>query len=279
MEVYIEYVIFDNYVIDITILALLCKTLSFRPSKLRLLCSASFGVVCAILMPFVSVGVLALFAIKLAVGVVMVLLLRRHKSFVEYMVSFVLFMTYTFVLGGACFGLSLMFGGSAVGVLVNAYQIPMGAIVLIVYFYIYLLFKLISYLKHKGKNLSLYYDVVITIKDKKYYVRGYIDSGNNIFDDGKPVVVFSRSAFAKTFKEFPLQNLLLCKTQNIPFTNAHFVDYHTASGVSQMLIFDVDKIELKNSERSVERSDVLVGVGKTNMFSNSFDCLLNNDFM
>lgn len=279
MEVYIEYVIFDNFVIDSIILFLSSITLNFKLSRMRLMLGASFGVVCAVCTPFISCSFVVLFLIKVAMGLVMTLLIRKYKSILEYIITFVVVVTYTFVLGGVCYALCLAFGGSALGVLVNAYQIPMGAIVLICAFYVYLLWKLILYLRHRGKNQSLYYDVIITLKNKKYYVRGYVDSGNNVYSGDRPVVVLSRSAFCKTFKDFPYDNLILCKTDKIPYSNAHFIDYYTANGTSKMLVFDIDKIELKNSERTLSRTDVSLGVSKTGTFSGSFDCLLNNDFL
>lgn len=279
MEVYIEYVVFDNFVIDMIILLLTCKTLGYKADKLRLVCSTCIGVICAILLPFVVAGVALMLCIKILVGALIMVVLRKYKRFVEFVVGYLVFLTYTFVLGGVCYALCLAFGSSVLGVLINAYQIPMGLIVLIVAFYVYLLFKLVTYLRYKNNTLSLYYDVVISVKNKKYYVRGYVDSGNNIYSDGKPVVVLSRSSFCKVFTDFPLDCILLCKTDKIPYKNAHFIDYYTADGANKMLVFDVDKIEIKNSERAFERTGVVLGVSKVGSFSNSFDCLLNNDFM
>lgn len=279
MEVYIEYVVFDNFVIDMIILLLTCKTLAIRPNRLRLVLSTCFGVVCAVFSPFLSLSAWLLFGIKFCMGFVMTLLLRNFKNIGEFAVTFVLIVTYTFVLGGVCYALCLALGSTTLGVLINAYQLPMGALVLLVSFYIYLLAKLITYFRHRNKNISLYYDVVITINNKNYYVRGYIDSGNNMYSFGKPVVVLSQSSFCKTFKDFPYEKLLLCKPEKMPYKNAHFVDFYTAGGTNKMLVFDVDKIKLKNSERTFETTEVSLGVSKTGQFSNTFDCLLNKDFL
>ncbi len=279
MEVYIEYVIFDNFVVDMIILLLTCKTLSVRPHRLRLITTTCFGVVCAVFTPFLSLSMWLLFAIKFCMGLVMTLLLKKYKSVGEFLLTFVLIVTYTFVLGGVCYALCLALGSTTLGVLINAYQVPMGGIVLIVGVYIYLLSKLIVYFRHHNKNISLYYDVVITVQNKKYYVRGYVDSGNNMYSHGRPIVVLSRSSFCKTFKDFPYEKLLLCKPEKIPYKNAHYVDFYTASGSNKMLVFDVDKIEIKNSERMYETTDVSLGISSTRQFSNSFDCLLNKDFL
>lgn len=279
MEVYIEYVIFDNFVIDMIILLLTCKTLGIRPHRLRLVTSTCFGVVCAVFSPFLSFSMWILLLIKICMGVVVTLLLKKYKSAGEFALTFVLFVTYTFVLGGVCYALCLALGSSTLGVLINAYQLPMGAIVLVISFYIYLLTKLIVYFRKHNKTISLYYDVVITLNNKNYYVRGYVDSGNNLYSDGRPVVVLSRSSFCKTFKDFPYEKLLLCKPEKMPYKNAHFVDFYTASGNKKMLVFDIDKIEIINSERKYETTDVLLGVSSTGQFSGTFDCLLNKDFL
>lgn len=279
MEVYIEYVVFDNFVVDMIILLLTCKTLAVQPNCLRLIVSTLFGVVCAVFSPFLSLSMWILLLSKFCMGIIMTLLLKKYKSVGEFALTFVLFVTYTFVLGGVCYALCLAFGSTTLGLLINAYQVPMGAIVLVIAFYIYLLAKLITFFRHHNKDISLYYDVIITLKNKKYYVRGYVDSGNNLYSDGRPVVVLSQSSFCKTFRDFPYEKLLLCKPEKMPYKNAHFVDYYTASGANKMLVFDIDRIEIKNSERTFETTDVSLGVSRTGRFSNTFDCLLNKDFL
>ena len=279
MEVYIEYVIIDNFIIDMLILLFTCLVLGSSYSKIRLVLSTLIGVTGAVIMPFITLSTYLMIILKLLLGVVMVLTLRKYCSFANFFAHLMLFFTLTFVFGGLCYGLCVALGESTLGVLVNAYELPMGFIVLIVSVYIYLLWKLLLYVRHKNKNISLYYDVVLMIEGEKHYIRGYIDSGNSMYDNGKPVVVLSFGTFCKIFKKFPYQNLLLCKEDKIPLKNAHFIDFNTASGCDKMLVFDVDEISIKNPiSKEESKSEVCIGVAKKS-FHQDFDCLLHSEFV
>ena len=279
MEVYIEYVIIDNFIIDLLILLFTCIVLASKTSKIRLLLSTAIGVVGAIFMPFVSLPFFPMFLLKVFIGVIMVVFLKKYATIREFLTHFIMFFTFTFVFGGLCYGICLMLGDSTLGVLVNAYEFPMGLIVLVIATYLYLLWKLLIYVRNKNKNISLYYDVTLLISGQKHYIRGYVDSGNSIYDDGKPVIVVSFSSFCKMFKQFPYQNLLLCKADKIPLKNAHFVDYITAGGEGKMLVFDAEELIYKNtSNKETRTSNISIGVCKRS-FNSDFDCLLHSEFL
>ena len=279
MEVYIEYVIIDNFIIDMLILLFTSLVLGSKVGKLRLVLSTLIGVVGAIFMPFIYLPNIILFFIKLVLGVIMVVVLKNYLTFRDFFAHFMMFFTFTFVFGGLCYGICLLLGDSTLGVLVNAYEFPMGLIVLVVATYLFLLWKLLIYVRHKNKNISLYYDVVLKMGEDRYYFRGYIDSGNSMYDNGKPVVVISLSTFCKIFKQFPYQNLLLCKADNMPLKNARFVDCTTAGGESKMLVFDVEEIRYKNiDQKEISTANVSVGVSKR-CFKSDFDCLLHSEFL
>ena len=279
MEVYIEYVIIDNFIVDMLILLFTCIVLGSKVNKFRLILSTLIGVVGAIFMPLIFLSGIVMLVIKLLLGVLMVAVLKKYPSFSAFFAHLIMFFTFTFVFGGLCYGLCLLLGGSALGVLINAYQFPMGLIILVIATYLYLLWKLLLYVRHKNKNISLYYDVILKVGNEKHYIRGYVDSGNSMYDDGKPIIVISFSAFCKMFRQFPYQNLLLCKTDKIPLKNAHFIDYSTAGGDDKMLVFEIDEIIYKNTDRKENHSkNICVGVSKT-CFHSDYDCLLHNEFL
>ena len=64
MEVYIEYVIIDNFIIDMLILLFTSLVLGSKVGKLRLVLSTLIGVVGAIFMPFIYLPNIILFFIK-----------------------------------------------------------------------------------------------------------------------------------------------------------------------------------------------------------------------
>ena len=113
----------------------------------------------------------------------------------------------------------------------------------------------------------------IILNNKKYFLRGYLDSGNKLLDDGTPVVVVPLKTFSKIFKEYPLEKIPLGLAPN----NPHYINTFSVKEVGKMLVLEIDKIEIKNNERNKEYTNVKLGLSKAN-FSSDFDILLHSTF-
>ena len=77
MEIYIEYVLIDNFVINYLILLLVKKTMKLKTSIFRMVLSSGIGTIVAVLMPLFSVSNWLFILIKLLLGVSMILILSR----------------------------------------------------------------------------------------------------------------------------------------------------------------------------------------------------------
>ena len=77
MEIYIEYVLIDNLVINALILLCTKKTLKLKTSWLRLGLSSLLGTVVAVMLPLINISSIFLILIKIGLGVLMVLILSR----------------------------------------------------------------------------------------------------------------------------------------------------------------------------------------------------------
>ena len=101
MNVYIEYVIADNFVIDCLLLWAAAVTLKLPYKKWRLILGGAVGALCAVVSVFVSGWLVYL--VKLACLVLMCLTaVGVSKKLLWYIL---LFVAYTFVLGGAIIAL------------------------------------------------------------------------------------------------------------------------------------------------------------------------------
>ena len=141
MEVYVEYVIIDNLIIDFLLLKLSTKTVQVRSSLIRLLLSSVIGTVVAVIMPLFTLNNVLQVMVKLLLSITMCLISAKTDSLKKHIVNFLFFVFYTFLLGGAIIALFYF-----AGVDYNLYFtlnynsfMPIGITVLIVYiFYIFL---------------------------------------------------------------------------------------------------------------------------------------------
>lgn len=275
MEVYIEYVIIDNFVIDYLIVYFTSMILNCKIKKVNKLISVVFGVVCAVILPLISIKIIYLFFVKVLVGLIMVAMLKKYANFREFLITCIVLFSITFLLAGVCYGTNEMFGINTTGgqVLINGFEFPVSVFVLFASIYIYLLIMLIKYLRNRNKLSNFYFDVKITQNNNKYFLRGYLDSGNKLFDDSQPVVVIPLKVFVKIFKDYPIEKVALGEAPN----NPHYIYTHSVGEKNKILVLDLDEISIKNNEKSKVYTNVKLGISKAS-FSSDFDLLLHSSF-
>jgi len=285
MEIYIEYVIIDNLVINALILLCVKNTLKLRSSWWRVLLSAGLGTLVAVLLPLISLPVWALFGSKIALGVFMVLILSRFFRLKDFVFAFLLFLAYTILLVGACLVTLLMFGTSLELLSQGAYDIavPLGIVFAIVAVYVYFIVGLARYLSRKRELLPYLRKVQIFLGNKILEFQGFIDSGNKLFDNKTklPVIILSVKGLEKYFSKEEIEKLMLEKTASENFKKVHLTSYNTISGeAKKMLVFEADKMVIFSGDKEYTTNRFVIGVSykKFNDATN-YDMLLNPSLM
>ncbi len=275
MEVYIEYVIFDNLIIDYLIVYFTGLIASIKFKRLNVLLSVLCGVVGAVLLPLISIKTIYLIIMKILTSVVMVIFLKKYANFRQFLLVCIVLYSVTFLFGGVCVGVNAMFcvqidGGQ---VLINGFDFPISIFVLFASGYFYLFIKLIKYMRAKSKLTNFYFDVTIIQNEKNYYLRGFLDTGNKLFDNNSPVVIIPMKTFTKVFRDYPLELIPLGNAPN----NPHYLTTASVGDINKILVLEIDKIYIKNNEKHKEYTDVKLGISKVN-FSTDFDLLLHSSF-
>lgn len=275
MEVYIEYVIFDNLIIDYLIVYFTGLIASIKFKRLNMLLAVLCGVVSAVILPLFSIKTAYLIVVKILTGFLMVTFLKKYANFRQFLVVCIVLYSVTFLFGGVCVGVNAMLGISIDGgqVLINGFDFPISIFVLFASGYFYMLIKLIKYMKIKSKLTNFYFDVTIMQNRKSYYLRGFLDTGNKLFDNSSPVVIISIKTFTKIFRDYPLELIPLGNAPN----NPHYLTTASVGDVNKILVLEIDKIYIKNNEKHKEYTNVKLGISRVN-FSTDFDLLLHSSF-
>lgn len=276
MEVYIEFVILDNLIINYILLNLVNVTLKLNAKKSLMLLSSVIGMVVAIFLPLITLNNIILFLIKIMLGLLMVVIIKKPKNIKTYFISFCLFLTYTFVLGGMCFGVMFMLNvkTSFSGVILNNFEIPVSLFILLGLIYLKLMLKLIKAVRHKFTFNNFYYDVKVTNNNVSLYLNGFLDSGNQIECDGTGVMVINYASFLKLYPNIDYQKLIMGNLKNCGLKNAKFINVGSAANSGKMLIFNVDELEVITNNKTVKLSNAKLGLSKSR-FNSDFDCLLS----
>ncbi len=266
MAVYIEYAIIDNLVINYLLIKTATRSALIKTNFLRLFLSAVVGTAVAVILPLFSLENKYLILIKLTLCLLMVLLAGKYLTIKKYLFTCLLFILFTALCGGfiiALFNLAMIDYESY---FISSYDslMPIG----ITIFLIYLVSKSISTIVTKllkERNMRPFLrECVIVIDKKKFIVKGFIDSGNGLYDSrsGLPIIVCSNSLFEKI------------KSQNLK-KSLHGLTFDTVSGSSTMTLYVIDKLLIYNGIKVNIFNNVLLGVSPFGFNSSNYDLLLH----
>ena len=265
MEIYIEYVIIDNLVINMLILLCVKSSLKLKTRWWRILLSSMLGTIVAVLLPLLHVSNYLLLPTKIILGVFMILIISKFYSFKEFIFTFLLFLAYTFVMGGACLATLLVFGTDLDMLLAGGYDIalPLGVILLIVMFYAYLIIGIAKYLTRRRTIGPFMRKVVLCVAEHRMEFDAFIDTGNKLTDknSGMPVIILCFDALSKHFSKDEMEKLMLSGGKDSLFRGVHQIPYNTISGEAKnMVVFEAEKIVIIHEQREYTTNRFLVGV-------------------
>lgn len=277
MEVYIEYVILDNFVIDYIILYLTLFSIRQKICYLKVILSSMIGTTFAVFLPFITLSNIYLFLLKMAIGLLMIVVVSKN-GFKKFIISYFLFITYTFLLGGLCFGiLYFLFGNVSLnGILLYQFEIPISILLLLIFLYFLFIKKLVS---NKRKFGSFTYPVEIFKEDKSLILVGFLDTGNQVYDKkGNPIIIISLKTFMKAYPNISYLKIITSAINEFDIKGCEYIVLNTANQTSKMLVFNADLLKIKDNDKFKVFKNVTIGVSQSN-FGQKFDCILHNELL
>ena len=247
MRVYIEFVIIDNMVVTSLAACLSYGFTGTRVRKIRVAVAAVAGTVVSVFYPFWSMPTPLIILAKLFVGVVLSAVLYAGVS--NVISGMLTFFASTALLGGACFAADCFIEGDLGLALSEPSNIPY-CLPSVISAAIYLPSRILISAARKRRAESAYgYDVLITVNGITAKLRGYLDTGNGLEDNGTPVAVVKMSSFVRRFGEGALAAASAEKTA---------VGVGDAS--TRLILIKPDRFLLYFDKKRNKHSDVILGV-------------------
>jgi len=219
------------------------KAATKNPARhFKIAVSAALGACFAVIFPLLGFsGGLTLF-IKIFAGGLLCLAGGRFESAKGYFKFLAAFFICSFIVGGGCFALFSLFNISfAAGEGFIISSAPVG----IPLFFALLLCVIISKAAKKFKRSGGEAVCKIYTKRGCACVKGFYDSGNNVYREGAPVTIIPKSVAEK-----------LVECDGIKT----FVDIHTVSGSARLPVFTAEKIIIDDGTTKIERRKVELGI-------------------
>lgn len=190
MTVYVEYVVINNFVIDFFLLSaaftITGKTDKAAKRVLAALCGAAF----ALLFPLVCEWGVISVVLKIAAGLIIVFAGAEYSAFKDYYVNAAVFFALTFAVGGGVTGLISLFN-------VGYGETTVALAVIPAYALIKAIKAVVSYVFKRAEEEINCYDCEIAFNGNTVKLKGFMDTGNALFDGDKPVVVCGKKTALK----------------------------------------------------------------------------------
>lgn len=246
MEIYIEYAVCDNFIMDFILLVTTHKILKKKPCYFRVVTTALSSTLVTLFLATISIKSGYMLIIKLFLLILISLLSAKHDSFFGCFKFMNVFLLLTFFCGGIIFGVMYLLGIDYFtdkpylkGVL------PVGLNVLIMLL-VYKAVNKIAFSFLDKMNRGNICSCIITCNGKSIKLNGLIDSGNLLYDKttSLPVAVCSDKVIKRLNLKKPKGRMTV----------------NTINGESVVELFEVDKIVITIGNKSYRR-DAVLGVG------------------
>lgn len=246
MKVYVDLLLFFNFIIDFLLLLSVSKILK-RDTNINKLIVGSFIGSLSTLFVFLNISSMQLFIFKLIISIFMCILTFNFKN-INYTLKNVTFLFISgIILGGALYGVD------------NQINIKNKYLLLLLSPFIVKLY--IKQMKLIKSNYNKYYKIEIHFDNNIIKTTAFLDSGNKLIDPitKKPVILLSNN-----------------KTKNINLEKFYYVPYNTIDNSNIIKCFKPDFIFIKDIGAT---DNLLVGIMDNDIKIDGIDCLLNESIL
>jgi hypothetical protein len=234
----------------------------------RITSSSMFGSLSSLILPFCQNSIFTNL-LKISTSILMLQIINIHTK-KQLFLSTLLMLILSYIISGAI--LSNFGAQSSSGYAIsNISLIPVFAITII---FTYITCKLIAWLKTKIIANSNIYDITLINKKQSITIKSFIDSGNSLLDNNKPVSLINFETFSK-LTNITLEQYLLNQFENL--TNPHFIEANTIAGKRKILVFTINELHLNKSNVKVYKN-VILGVSMNFDNSKEYKAILNSSF-
>lgn len=187
MEIYIEYVLIENFLYDFTLLWLAFRAARVKVSGWKLSLSACFGAVFAAVFPLLRIPLALGALVKIAMGALLCILvferISTRKQWGKYLLTVILFFAFSFGFGGT---LLVVYGPLSMGG-----KVPSGLVFLGFTILSAVGVWLVKRLYARRVLFRRVYPCTLCIGEKRIHTEGFYDSGNFAMKNNLPVCFVS----------------------------------------------------------------------------------------
>lgn len=239
MEIYLEYAILENLLIDGALLYLAQAAAGQKVAPLRLGVAAVLGAVFAVLFPVLTLAPWLSYALKFLVGALLcVIAIKPQNGRGRYALTTLLFYAFSFCFGG---GLVAVFSAFEVEYYTAEYggiltTVPVGGILFALAVFVALSKWGVRKLYERKRLQQHIFPCEIVLREKRVKVDGFMDTGNTATRGGRAVCFVTPDVLYRLFDLQPAPEHMIVRT---------------VSGEKRIGLFPVDAVHVTIKNEAV----------------------------
>lgn len=253
MTIYIDLVLFINFMFDFNLLLTLNILLKRNRRIKRMIFGALFGSL-SIFLLFLKLNSLTLFLFKFTIAILMILITFGYKNFQTFKDNLIYLYILSIILGGSLYLINDHFGYKSSGLVFISedYSINLISIIILTPTLLYLYIRETKKIK---LNYSKYYNVSIIFESSTINLTAFLDTGNKLSDPitNKPIILIEK-------------DLIKMKNQKIIYVPYNSLNHHNLLKCIKPKYIVIEDKKIKN---------VLVGLSDQKFNIPGINCILN----
>ena len=232
MEVYVEYAILENLLVDGALLYLAQTAAGQAVNLPRLLLASALGAVFAVLFPFLVVSPWLSYGLKFTVGAMLCMIAVKPKNGRgRYAMTILLFYALSFCFGGGLVAFFSVFGIEYYTLSGGGFlsSVPVGGLLAALATFVALGKWAVRKLYERKQVCSHLYPCEIVVGEKRVKVDGFVDTGNTASHLGRAVCFVTPDILYRLFGMQPPKERMTVRT---------------VSGERQIGLFPVDEVRI-----------------------------------
>ena len=180
MEIYVDVVVMENFIIDLFILVITGKILKIKLDRIRLLIGAIMGGVYSLVMVIPQIKIFATIPFQI-ISVFFIISISFNKNKILNIIKGVgVFIIISVILSGMCFLITIWGGVYNINKPFVIEENSFKNIILSLVIIFLTSNRIITYLKERTIVDNFIFDIELEFNGVKHVIRGFLDSGNEL---------------------------------------------------------------------------------------------------
>lgn len=245
MEIYLDIILLENFIVDMFLLLVTFSILRCNVDNKKVILASLVGALYTIVMVFPALNILSIFPVALLVAFFMMLIVLGKGRYLFALKATGTFLLSSITLSGICFLFSRMENKYSFteGFTISNYSLKYFLISIMILYVLYN--RAVSYFRDRAIIGNYTYDIEITIKNIKYIIKGFLDTGNELREPvtNLPCIIVEKNLFSNYEAEDD---------------NKYYINYSSIGFKGKIKGFKVNKVRIRSEGKEFREVKALI---------------------